>query len=145
MTLYHFTDFYYLKNGGTILKEGLRAHTDEDFGETINPGDVVWFTTEADPVWWWESQRPSECRVTVKIPSTDKRLAKYSAWKFENFGLEGMERLRKDLCLHPDVWAAMMSSWYIYFGDVPLSKISAIEYADLKKRAAMPNQQGGRK
>src|SRR5713101_1474374 len=141
--LYHFTDFYYLKNGGTILKEGLKAHVDEDYGG-VKPGNVVCFTTESQPVWWWLEGKPSECRVAVDIPSTDKRLVKYSAWMIENLGLEAMERIRKGdcLCHRPELWAAIMSSWYIYFGDVSLSKFRAVEYADPKKRAAMARKQG---
>jgi hypothetical protein len=68
MILYPFTDFYYLKNGGTILQDGLKPHPDEVFSR-----DVVWLTTEADPASWWHDGEQKECRLTVVIP-LNKRL-----------------------------------------------------------------------
>jgi hypothetical protein len=130
MILYHFTDFYYLKNGGTILKEGLKPHCDE---ELPFPLDVVWFTTEANPVWWWENGKKSECRVTVVIPATDKRLVRFGKLMKKNFPQKVIKNWRKSALA--GVWSSAMKSWYVYFGDVPLTKLQAIEYADSKRRA----------
>jgi hypothetical protein len=131
MTLYHFTD-----GGGTSLrdsigKEGLKANCSEE-GFLLQRGKkVVWFTTEADPVWWWVDGETSKFRATVEIPSTDKRLVRYDEWMKKNFAPKVIKAAHADPDLPPGVnW----KSWYMYFGDVPPSKIRAVEYADPKRR-----------
>src|SRR6266567_3350005 len=138
MILYHFTDFYYLKNGGTILQDGLKPHSDEDLGFPLL---VVWFTTEADPVCWWKNAKQSECRVTTDIPSTDPRLVKYADWLGKNLP-DAIERIRDTV--PANAAAAALSCWYIYFGAVPLSELQAIEHADPKRRGGrgIGNQKG---
>jgi hypothetical protein len=58
-----FTDFCFLKNGGTILQEGRKAGPSD---ESFPPTNVVWLTTSPVAVW---AIRPPECRISVVIPS----------------------------------------------------------------------------
>jgi Helix-turn-helix domain len=81
MILYHFTDFWFLKNGGTILQEGLKAGPSD---ESFPPTNVVWLTTSPVAVW---ATRPPECRISVVIPShplvtLDRNERVRLMWKF---------------------------------------------------------------
>jgi hypothetical protein len=79
MVLHHFTSFYCLENGGTILKEGLKPAFPNDFD--LPPfSSIIWFTTKSDPTAMWKSGRRSDCRITVELPSTDRRLIKWGKW-----------------------------------------------------------------
>src|SRR3954447_26052018 len=80
MKLYHFTEIKFLKEEGTILKEGLKSSTQYPAADDPPPHGVVWFTSESDPVWWWDDGRMNDCRITAIIPSTDKRLIRYEKW-----------------------------------------------------------------
>lgn len=131
MILYHFTDFWFLKNGGTILEEGLKPT--EPLHGTILPSGVVWFTTEADPVIWWGDGERSECRITVVIPSTDKRLVRWEVWLRKHVSADEMKEMTAFFNTTGIAWKA----FYVYRGAVPLSRFRAVEYADPNRRAIM--------
>ena len=130
MIFYHFTDFHFLQDGGTILQEGLKAHEGKDeTDQTMAPPNAVWLTTDSEET--WRVDRKSEYRITLVIPSTDKKLVRWDRW------------VRKR---HPDIaqrlFAAAESTgnpawknYWLYLGPVPRSRFRVIEYADQQKRA----------
>ena len=128
MILYHYTYFHRLRKRGTILAEGLKPSE-----HSVPPHDCLWFTTEPDPVWWWKGDHKSDIRITVAIPSTDHRLARYEPW---------LRRKHPELINTVEGVAAQTGArwqeWYIYFGVVPLRRIRAVEYADAARRSAHP-------
>jgi hypothetical protein len=133
MILYHFTKFYFLENGGTILKEGLKPSIGEE--DNLPPHGAVWLTTDEDYEWHeGKSSQLDDCRIRLAIPSHDRRLVHWPKW----------------LCKHsPETIYLLlvacdcgrdhrpsMNATYVYFGPVPLTHFRAIEYADPVKRAA---------
>ena len=124
MFLYHFTDFFRLQEGGTILAEGLKPQPQDD-PEDWQPAGVVWFTTEAEPVTWWFEQ-PSECRITAVIPTHDRRLMKYEKWLRKWLRKHLRHRLDEVVAIH-DAQGAHWRAWYIYFGDVPLDMLQKVD------------------
>jgi hypothetical protein len=116
MILYHYTGYYELQNGGTILKEGLRPG-----GAVMPPHNVVWLTTRADQAGMWDCDK--ECRITVVIPSTDRRLVRWQTWARKH----APELIRA--LVDKGVTTPWRDDW-CYFGDVPLERIRAIEHAD---------------
>lgn len=133
MRLYHFTNFFWLKNGGTILTEGLKPQANDLSPDLAGrwPVGVVWFTTESDPVMWWEGGGISQCRITVVIPTTDKRLMRWETWMRNHLSADELAKVVSV------VSEAAWRTWYIYFGVVPLTRFRTVEYADPQKRAAM--------
>jgi hypothetical protein len=124
MILYHFTYLHRLK---TILAEGLKPAA-----QSVPPRNCLWFTTEPDPVWWWEGGNKSEVRITVVIPSRDRRLARYEPW-LRHKHPELISTVEEVAARTGARWQA----WYIYFGAVALNRFRAVEYADPAKRADM--------
>jgi hypothetical protein len=132
MMLYHFTDFHFLKVGGTILKEGLKPAVGKQ-GLHMPPHGVVWLTTETENT--WVGDHPKEgCRIKLFIPSSDKRLVRWETWlrkHGEHELLAGLKEGRINTG-KGDAW----KSFWCYFGTVPLSMFRKIEFADPEKRAA---------
>jgi hypothetical protein len=90
------------------------------------PKNVVWLTTRDDQQGMWRN--PKEVRITLVIPSTDRRLVRCADW------------MRKH---DPDLYRIAVSlghtgweTFYCYFGIVPVSYLRAVEYADPERRAA---------
>jgi hypothetical protein len=135
MILYHFTDFWFLINGGTIMKEGLKPGLEpKDLiaPALFAPAGAVWFTTEADPASWWESGKGSECRITAVIPFTDRSLVSWEKWARKHFAEDELDSAFNEVRSRK----VNYKSWYIYFGEVSRSKLRKIEYADPQRRAA---------
>jgi hypothetical protein len=136
MILYHFTDFYLLEAGGTILTEGLKPGVEKQ-GWWFPPHDVVWLTTEED--YRWAERKASEadqCRIRLAIPSHDRRLVHWPKW-LRKRAPEIIAMLA--LCDSKDggnAHTASMNATYCYFGTVPLAYFREIEYADPAKRLA---------
>ena len=130
MILYHFTDFYFLKNGGTILQTGLRAGARDEVDLAMAPADAVWLSTDAEETW---KQRKSECRITVVIPSTDRRLVRWQKWMRKRHPPHIAEQLIAACGSGTgDAW----KNFWLYLSPVPLSMLRTIEYADPQRRAA---------
>jgi hypothetical protein len=154
MILYHFTDLCCLKNGGTILTEGLKPKSAaEQMANCVPPFGVVWLTTwtalaieetnlvptdargVAEPIW---AERMPEVRIQLAIPSSDRKLVNWEAW------------LRKH---RPDILGAVLcfpdpefdirprlKNYFVYFGTVPLKYFRAIERTALADGEEMPAQ-----
>jgi len=138
MRLYHFTDFYNLENvgPGNILAVGLRAGADwmkEYSGCFLKPPprNAIWLTSEA--VFF---ERTKECRIEVEIPRSDSRLFKWNTY-LERYGKPGLMEAAKRA--DAEQGSNTLSSWWLYFGDIPARRIVAIEYADPARRAAARN------
>jgi hypothetical protein len=121
MILYHFTDLWCIDD---IMVEGLKPAFNDD--AYVQPKNVVWLTTRDDHQEMWRN--PKEVRITLAIPSPDRRLVRLADW------------LRKH---DPDAYRIAVSlghtgweAFYCYFGTVPLSYLRAVEYADPERRAA---------
>ena len=127
LTLYHFTD------GGFPMEEGLKAQCTAKNFALQRGKSVVWFTTEEKET-WWENGEKSKFRLTVVIPSADKRLVRYAKWMKKNFSPERIQAIKAESSRV--LWKAAWKSWYVYSGDVLLSKLRAVEYADSKRRVA---------
>jgi hypothetical protein len=147
MRLYHFTDMHRLQNGGTILKEGLKPKGDP----WLPPADVVWLTANEDPEFMfvldddtldpgWKTNR---CRITVGIPSTDKRLVRWEKWILKQRVIQIPDRnFTSGEYINVVTAAGIMTgtggewkNYYAYFGAIPFRKIRKVEYADPVKRA----------
>ena len=114
MILYHFTDFYFLKNGGTILQTGLRAGAHDEVDLAMAPADAVWLSTDAEETW----KRKSECRITVVIPSTDRRLVRWQKWMRKRHPPHIAEQLIAACGSGTgDAW----KNFWLYLSPVPLS------------------------
>jgi len=95
MILYHFTGFNNLvadpsdPSGErlTIWPEGLKPNPPLNCDYRMPPLDVVWFTSESDPKYMFAHDdelniewKKTMARITVVIPSTDKRLMRWETW-----------------------------------------------------------------
>src|SRR5262245_3781209 len=76
MKLYHFTDLWFLQNGGTILAEGLKPAVDKQ-GIEQPPYGFVWLTSQDDCSF---ASREPECVIKLFIPPNDKRLVRWETW-----------------------------------------------------------------
>lgn len=78
LKLYHFTNFWSLKNAGpdAILEAGLKAHDpNEDypmFGGKLRP--CVWLTSQTELPVKMQKAAAQEVRITVELSSASKRL-----------------------------------------------------------------------
>jgi len=125
MQLYHFTDLWSLDEGGTILREGLRPAADQ--GEWPLPPfePVVWLTSEAECTFF---EAPPEVRITVVIPSTDRRLARWETWLRKHGEQKVIAACYKAMS---NGWSnGAWRSFYCYFGTVGLNRIRRVEYVD---------------
>src|SRR5262249_28107131 len=131
MILYHFTSLYALKNGGTILQEGLKPTAVPNDGL---PNSCVWFTAEPEPVRWWQANNPPEVRIKVVIPDMDYRLVLYEKWKRQHFSEDELRRVDEyalETALANGATGRLAwRKWYLYFGSIPVSRFRAVEYAD---------------
>jgi len=62
---------------------------------------------------------------------------RFGDWMKKNFTPKQIKMMKNDPLTPKGLWTAEMKSWYMYFGDVPLSKIRAVEYADPKEKAPL--------
>jgi hypothetical protein len=124
MRLYHFTDLYYLKNGGTILTEGLKPAVEKQ-GIVQPPHGVVWLTAQADCSF---SDREPEW---LFIPSNDKRLVHWITWLREHSEHEVLAAAEA----HGRERGIRWRSWYCYFGIVPPSMFRGMYLTEAGLRA----------
>lgn len=128
MLLYHFTQPYNLKNVGpeNILAVGLKPSVgDREFAILGLEPSVVWLTSDPLPpkpitdLW-----RGGEIRITVVIPSSDRKLVRFEKYVRRHGG-------RLDPSRYPGVSPSQLAdsfkSTYIYFGEIPLSRIRVVE------------------
>jgi hypothetical protein len=122
MFLYHYTWSRHLHG---ILKGGLKVGAASNNAVTCPPMGVIWLTTESelDTVTGW-ALRPFECRIKLVVPSTDKRLVKWSRW-LRKHQPSLIDALRRCDCGRDHI-PSLKEHW-VYFGDVPLSMFRAIE------------------
>ena len=142
MILYHFTP---MENVDAVQREGLRALPQGtlDGSNILGNSDlsVVYLTdtpTSANTDGEREEFRqgfPAEvivskrwllfhtdqplARFTIQLPSTDRKLKQYGRWhRFNRHRIDGL--------LDPDdIFARRaMDTWWLYFGDIPPSKIT---------------------
>jgi hypothetical protein len=120
MILYHFTDLWCIDD---IVAEGLKPAFDDD--AHIQLKNVVWLTPRDDQQGMWRN--PKEIRITLVIPSTDRRLVRWADWARKH-----------DPDLHRIAVNLGHTGWetfYCYFGIVPVSYSRAVECADPERRA----------
>jgi hypothetical protein len=131
MILYHFTKPHHLQDEGTILEDGLIPSTGND---SLPPNCVVWLTEEEDYRWYegLASER-GNCRITLAIPSHDRRLVNHYKW-LRKHAPHIIDLLR--MCDCPCDHIAQMRRAWCYFGTVPPTYFRTIEYADPAKRLA---------
>ena len=110
------------------------------------PLGVVWLTANADPEFMFARDDGTldpewktgvlRCRITVVIPSTDKRLMRWEKWLRKQHSIQLPNR--KPLSVEQYIDARTAFQWknyFVYFGAILLSKIRAIEYANPMMRA----------
>ena len=140
MILYHFTSFYNLENVGpeNILATGLKAFPlDFDGSDIVRQHKGVWLTSDPDYTKTETISSYSEARITVVIPSTDRRLVRWESWLRKHCSAERFEELAKVSEQTSAEIGVDWKDWYVYFGAVPPNRIRAIEYADPEKRTRM--------
>jgi hypothetical protein len=136
MILYHFTRQFFLEGeGGTILEGGLLPSWPElvKFGWSSPPHSCVWLTKlESVDL---KEMRAADCRITVAIPSTDRRLVRWRDWLREHDPdlIEWFIRNGRN---------AGLKAHYCYFGVVPPSAFLAIEDANPEIRAVLDAELG---
>ena len=139
MILYHFTDFCYLQNHGTILREGLKAGDRKDGVHWLMaPPNAVWLTTDTEDLW---RECANECRITVAIPSSNRRLVRWGTWLRKQYPpviadvmIAGAAKMGSNSHARNGTADAWRRFW-LYLDPVPLNMIRAIEHADPQKRA----------
>jgi hypothetical protein len=130
MILYHFTSLYNLGNVGpdNIIAVGLKPSAIGWEGCEHAP-DSVWLTIDPDLPSVGHIASFSEVRVTVVIPSADKRLVRWEKWVRKHSSDRIVEVANK-------TWIGWRSFW-VYFGSVPPERIRVIEYTDPALREKM--------
>jgi hypothetical protein len=136
MLLYHFTTFWCaghenVPGKGTIWRDGIKPGTPPEAGRgsrrssfDVMPHDCVWLTREEFPNGWYVDEgKPAvpEVRITVRLPTSDKRLVQYERWLLNNLSGERAEDLISTFDAQPcgGVWRL----WYCYFGTIPRERI----------------------
>lgn len=156
MILYHFTDFYSLRNAGAdaILSYGLKAQDPNGdypmFAGKLRP--CVWFTSQPELPPEFYNAGGKEARITVELSTASKRLVSWPKLlqKLKIFnethtaydiGFEKFERMERDKAIKVDLGREPTVAelrawrfWWVHFGDVPLRAIRAVEHADPEKR-----------
>jgi hypothetical protein len=134
MLLYHFTTLWALGHKdvpgkGTIWRDGILPGTPEQSGKEgiggrlflRQPLNCVWLTEEEFPLWYEEDEKPAvpEIRITVRLPTVDKRLIRYERWMWEHLSREVGERLATGMDTAPGCLAGLWRWWWCYFGTIP--------------------------
>jgi hypothetical protein len=133
MKLYHFTDLRFLRNGGTILTEGVKP-TIEKQGIEQPPYGVVWLTSHAECGF---ASREPECCIKLFIPNNDKQLVRWETWlrqHDEHEVLAAAEATGRERGIR---WRA----WYCYFGIISPSMFRGVY---LTQEGLRVRQQGER-
>jgi len=129
--LYHFTSFYNLKNVGpeNILAVGLKAMPVKNCPEgVIRQLRCVWLTTNSDLPPIFSSH--AEVRIKLVIPSSDRRLVHLPNLLRKRLSPEQLARVDAET-------DRAGRTFYVFFGDIPLDRFRAVEYADAARRAEM--------
>ena len=90
------------------------------------PHGVDWLTSS--PTATYAVGAGPDCRITLAVPSHDRRLVHWPKWLRKHGEHAMIDMLKRDFAT---IW---QSNW-CYFGTVPLSYFRAIEYADPERRA----------
>ena len=126
MILYHFTGLEHLD---AIMKDGLSIG---DVPTSSTEGKTgVWFTTDQDPAGHGlgvEMDLPNggripnkrAVRITVSIPSSDRKLVSWMKWGRKHCNPDMFDRLNRS-------GGGKCKSWYIYFSTVKPDQFSNIE------------------
>lgn len=129
MILYHFTNIEALGRRG-IRRAGLKAQDQRHHYPWWVFQPCVWFTDEAQPAVLFD--RPSEVRITVSLPKPKGSEPKLLRWPEllgqMSFTVKGepINGLRMFASL-PLGRKRFWRHWWVYFGDVPLKAIRAVE------------------
>jgi hypothetical protein len=141
--LYHFTTMTALRLMGDFdeadnfsLTHGLRpgeqsmSQWEHVIQPLRTPPKGVWFTSDQNADIFTSS---AGIRITVALPSTDRRLAHWLTY------------VRKQNVFYEDAWPSVharpaVKKFYVYFGDVPLSRIRAVEEAQITTDKLMREQ-----
>jgi len=124
MNLYHFTDMAKLKTDGTILQHGLLIPKEESEKRFYVAG--IWLTANPDPACWWEKGSfEGQCRITVDIPKTDRRLRQCKAH------LRGCPPIHDIMQRTSDAHGHKWEEWYFFFGNIRPKKFRAIHVVEV--------------
>jgi hypothetical protein len=74
----------------------------------------------------------AQVRITVVIPSTDRRLVRWEKWMRRHCDPNLLRVADETAKKGGFDWRA----WYVYFGAVPLSRFRLVDYADPDRRAS---------
>jgi len=135
MIFYHFTTFWAaghenVPEKGTIWRDGILPGTPTEFLEGIGgrnlrtqPLDCVWLTREEFPSWYLKNGKPAvpEMRITVRLPTSDKRLVRYGRWMLDHLGRERAQEVAD--MMDNNGTGCTWRLWYCYFGIIPRSAI----------------------
>jgi hypothetical protein len=127
MVLYHFTFRRHLDN---IVAEGLKPGTD----------DVVWMTTNPEafhPVGLTREghivdippEIAHDVRITLVIPSHDRRLINYRRRLHKRGGPEKVAYMSRNPYLGPERSRRTLQDWHCYSGTVPPDRFREISNA----------------
>jgi hypothetical protein len=117
----------------SILKGGIRPHNSGDYdallGEPMR--DCVWLTTNPDMSAVFLNSNymdHGEWRVTVVIPSTDRRLVFWPKYFSRRTGREYV--VSSEDRSHAYRCAREAAGFYVYFGAIPPGRFRAIDQVD---------------
>ena len=128
MLLYHFTQVHNLKNVGpeNILAVGLKPSVGQrEFAILGLEPCVVWLTSDPLPpkpitdMWYG-----GEIRITVVIPSSDRKLVRLEKYLRRHGGRLDPSRYEG---VSPSQLADSFKSTYIYFGEIPRRQFRMVE------------------
>jgi hypothetical protein len=131
MLLYHFTQLYNLENVGpeNILAIGLKPSVGQrEYAFLGLEPCVVWLTSDPLPpkpmtnLW-----HGGEIRITVVIPSTDGKLVRFEKYLRQQGVRIDPSQLEAYEGVTPSQLERSVKSCYVYFGEIPSSRIRKVE------------------
>ena len=124
MLLYHFTLIRYLKYEGTIATEGLKPQAGQC---GLQSHDVVWLTTNSETIFAiaWDRagnlvKQKHDCRITLVIPSHDRKLVNWGKW-LRRHDPDLFEHYLRNPYLGRERSHQTLQEWFVYFGAIPSS------------------------
>jgi hypothetical protein len=109
---------------GSILTHGVQPHKDASYDDGLRSplSPCVWLTDDPNlPL----AYRREEWRISVIIPSRDRRLTPWLKY-FRKHPREEAREFASFVILSEEMQGAS-ESFYVYFGPIPLVRLSAIE------------------
>jgi hypothetical protein len=139
--LYHFTAFWNLRNVGedNILAAGLRPGVSTEYWPLDGIPPCVWLTANGDDRFF---ERAPECRITVVIPTRDRRLVSWPKYLRKAVGAADFEKMTQAQDRERNAVGQVITwrQWWMYFGTVPLSMFTVVDCADPVRRAEAAGQ-----